>query len=85
MAVVRAQLSNIPIILASATPSLETMGNIERGKYKRLLLKNRFAGATLPQVQLVDMKGHSKHQWLSSQLVASIQTCLNNQNKSSSS
>jgi primosomal protein N' (replication factor Y) len=56
MAVLRASLAEIPIVLVSATPSLETIVNIARGRYDRVALPHRHAAAELPQVQLVDMR-----------------------------
>lgn len=56
MAVVRAQLNNIPIILASATPSLETHVNAEQGRYERIVLSKRFSDAALPDLSLVDLR-----------------------------
>ncbi len=56
MAIVRAHLEDAPIILASATPSIETMYNVKEGKYKYLNLPSRHAGAKMPDVHIVDMK-----------------------------
>jgi primosomal protein N' (replication factor Y) (superfamily II helicase) len=56
MAVVRARLNEAPAVLVSATPSLETMANVDAGRYRRLHLPARHGGATLPQVRLVDMR-----------------------------
>jgi primosomal protein N' (replication factor Y) (superfamily II helicase) len=56
MAVLRASLARIPVVLVSATPSLETVVNIARGRYARVSLPQRHAGAALPQVALVDMR-----------------------------
>ena len=56
MAVVRAHLEHVPIVLVSATPSLETETNCISGKYTRLLLKARHGGATLPPIETVDMR-----------------------------
>ncbi len=56
MAVVRAKLSNVPIVLASATPSLETMVNVQQGRYRRVELPARHGGAQLPEVHLVDLR-----------------------------
>jgi primosomal protein N' (replication factor Y) len=56
MAVVRAHFERIPILLASATPSLETMENVRNGKYRALHLPERFGSAGLPTVQLVDLR-----------------------------
>ncbi|MFQ5765491.1 MAG: primosomal protein N' [Rhodospirillales bacterium] len=56
MAVVRARLGDIPIVLVSATPSLETVVNAEGGRYGRLHLPDRHAGALLPEIDLIDMR-----------------------------
>jgi primosomal protein N' (replication factor Y) len=56
MAVVRARLSQAPAILVSATPSLETVANVEAGRYRRLHLPSRHGGATLPAVMAVDLR-----------------------------
>jgi primosomal protein N' (replication factor Y) len=56
MAVLRASLADIPIILVSATPSLETVVNIARGRYACVALPQRHAAAKLPAVRLVDLR-----------------------------
>jgi len=56
MAVLRASLAPIPIVLVSATPSLETVVNIARGRYQRVHLPRRHAEASLPAIALVDMR-----------------------------
>ncbi|PPQ31653.1 primosomal protein N' [Rhodopila globiformis] len=56
MAVVRARLSGCAAILVSATPSLETVINVETGRYAHLRLAARHAGARLPQISLVDLR-----------------------------
>lgn len=56
MAVVRAHLEQLPIVLVSATPSLETETNCQSGKYTRLLLTARHGGATLPPIETIDMR-----------------------------
>src|SRR5439155_1594202 len=56
MAVLRASLAQIPIVLVSATPSLETVVNIARGRYQRVSLPRRHAAAVLPAIALVDMR-----------------------------
>jgi primosomal protein N' (replication factor Y) len=56
MAVLRASLARIPVVLVSATPSLETVVNISRERYQRVQLPKRHAEASLPQVELVDMR-----------------------------
>ncbi len=56
MAVVRARLSEAPAILVSATPSLETLANVEAGRYRRLTLSARHGGASLPDVAAIDLR-----------------------------
>lgn len=56
MAVVRAHLGGIPICLVSATPSLETMHNAWNGRYEHLHLPDRFGGARLPDIEVIDMR-----------------------------
>jgi primosomal protein N' (replication factor Y) (superfamily II helicase) len=56
MAVVRARLSGCPAVLVSATPSLETVANVEAGRYAHLRLNSRHAGASLPKISLIDLR-----------------------------
>ena len=56
MAVVRAKLEGCPVVLASATPSIETRVNVERGRYRRVRLPERFGGRRLPDIQAIDMR-----------------------------
>ena len=58
MAVVRARLCEAPAILVSATPSLETLANVEAGRYRRVHLPVRHGGATLPEIELIDLRAH---------------------------
>ena len=55
VALMRAKISKIPILLSSATPSIESYFNQVRLKYSYLQLKNRFGGAKYPKVKIVDM------------------------------
>jgi primosomal protein N' (replication factor Y) len=56
MAVVRAHQGKIPIVLVSATPSLETIHNAWNGRYRHLHLPDRFGGARLPEIKVIDMR-----------------------------
>ena len=56
MAVLRASLAQIPIVLVSATPSLETVVNVSRGRYDRVHLPERHAQAVLPATAIIDMR-----------------------------
>ncbi len=56
MAVVRARIGEFPIVLASATPSLETLSNVRSGRYGCLTLHQRHGGAELPSIELLDLR-----------------------------
>jgi primosomal protein N' (replication factor Y) len=56
MAVVRAREADIPIVLASATPAVETEVNAQRGRYRRLSLPERFGGQHLPAIEPIDLR-----------------------------
>jgi len=56
MAVVRGHIAKIPVVLASATPSLETEVNARRGRYARLTLPERFGGQSMPTVEAIDLR-----------------------------
>lgn len=60
MAIWRAKEENIPIIMASATPSLETFANIKNGRYEHLTLGQRYGAAEMPTVHIIDKKEHPK-------------------------
>ena len=60
MAIVRAKIANCPIILASATPSMETWCNTVAGKYDHVSLPSRYAKAVMPDIQIVDMRAREK-------------------------
>ncbi|MBV9079174.1 MAG: primosomal protein N', partial [Methylobacteriaceae bacterium] len=56
MAVVRGRLEGCPVVLASATPSIETRVNAQRGRYVRLALPERYGGRRLPDIRAVDLR-----------------------------
>ena len=56
MAVVRAKLERIPCLLCSATPSLESIHNAQRGQYKRIMLTRRHGRAFLPEITTIDLR-----------------------------
>src|SRR5690606_38183174 len=78
MAVVRARLENCAAILASATPSIETRVNAEQGRYRRVVLSNRYGGRTLPHLHAIDMKaaGLPPGKWISPRLGAVVDQTL---------
>jgi primosomal protein N' (replication factor Y) len=59
MAVLRASIAGFPVVLASATPALESWANAEAGKYARLTLPARFGSAELPQMRAVDLRAEA--------------------------
>lgn len=56
MAVVRARLADFPVVLASATPSVESQVNAQQGRYRRVGLPSRFADAAMPSLGAIDMR-----------------------------
>jgi primosomal protein N' (replication factor Y) len=78
MAVVRGHLAQIPVILTSATPSLETMHNVETGRYRFLHLPDRHGVAQLPEVRLVDLRREPppRQSWLSPPLRDAVKATL---------
>jgi primosomal protein N' (replication factor Y) len=56
MAVVRARLCDCPAVLVSATPSLESVANVEAGRYRHLRLSTRHGGASMPSINLIDLR-----------------------------
>ena len=78
MAVVRARLSNAPAVLVSATPSLETLANVETGRYRRMTLEVRHGGATLPKVAAIDLRlaPPERGRFLSPPLVEAVRATL---------
>jgi len=81
MALYRAKLEKIPVVLASATPSLETLKNVQEEKYKVLKLNKRATGASLPTFHAVDLKGKELHEGLSKELLEATQTELDKGNQ----
>ncbi|MBX4335873.1 primosomal protein N' [Bartonella raoultii] len=70
MAVARGSFENFPVILSSATPSIESQANVLKGRYQKVHLPSRFKAAALPQLQVIDMRkgGVQKGRFISSVL-----------------
>jgi primosomal protein N' (replication factor Y) len=68
VAVKRAKDLNIPLLLGSATPSLESLVNASSGRYQHLHLSHRAGGARMPSFQLLDIRGHRLHDGISDRL-----------------
>ncbi|TIX51853.1 primosomal protein N' [Alteraurantiacibacter aquimixticola] len=78
VAVMRAHFERIPVILASATPALESLAMADQGIYEKLVLPSRFGGAQLPTIETVDLtkeKPPSQH-WLAPPLVEALKDRL---------
>ncbi|BBP02353.1 primosomal protein N' [Sulfuriferula nivalis] len=83
VAIIRAQQRNIPIMLGSATPALETWHNAQTGRYQRLSLTQRaISAATLPSIRLVDLRTQKCDAGISPALSAAIQQRLDLQQQS---
>jgi primosomal protein N' (replication factor Y) len=80
MAVVRANLGNFPIVLSSATPSVESRVNADRGRYRHLLLPARFGVSTAPEISAIDLKASppERGRWISPPLHMAIETAMTN-------
>ena len=78
MAVVRASIAQIPIILSSATPSVESEVNARRGRYKRLHLPERFGGQSLPSIEAIDLtkEGPPRGRFISPRLAEAVKIAL---------
>lgn len=74
MAVLRASICGAQVVLASATPSLESWANAEAGKYTRLDLTARFGAAVMPQMRAIDMRSETlpASRWISPSLQAAV-------------
>ncbi|MGR3467598.1 MAG: primosomal protein N', partial [Shimia sp.] len=74
MAVLRAHLNGAQVVLASATPSLESWANAEAGKYARVTLTSRFGDAVMPEMRAIDMRADNlpAGKWLSPTLTRAI-------------
>lgn len=76
LAVRRAQLENIPVVLGSATPSLESLTNAQNGRYRLLTLSARAAGASLPLFRLIDLRQQRLQEGFSESLLVAMQAIL---------
>jgi primosomal protein N' (replication factor Y) len=76
LAVLRARLAGVPIVLGSATPALETLHNALTGRYSRLALPRRAAAALPPRVALIDLREHAVKAGLATPVVQAIERHL---------
>jgi primosomal protein N' (replication factor Y) len=78
MAVVRGSIAKIPVVLASATPSVESEVNARRGRYRHVHLPERFGGAHLPSIETIDMRreGPPRGRFISPRLAEAVAVSL---------
>ncbi len=78
MAVVRGHIAKIPVLLASATPSVETEVNARRSRYRRLHLPERFGGQHMPAIEAIDLRqeGPPPGRFVAPRLAQAVQTAL---------
>lgn len=82
MAIVRAKIEGFPVILSSATPSLESVMNVRSGRYERVFLPERYKGAKMPSIKIIDMRKNSSEKisgersWLSRDLSIGIKETI---------
>jgi primosomal protein N' (replication factor Y) len=78
MAVVRGNLGKFPVVLASATPSIESHVNALVGRYRHAILPGRFSGIAMPDVSLIDLKAEKLEpgKWLAQRLVGAMHETL---------
>ena len=84
MAVVKSSIEKIPLLLVSATPSLETTYNVLANKYSRVTLENKYKNLPLPDIKIINMKKEKlqKNQWISETLRNAILENLKNKKQS---
>ncbi|MDX2263527.1 MAG: primosomal protein N' [Hyphomicrobiales bacterium] len=78
MAVARGWLGKCAVVLASATPSIDSIVNVRRGRYNHIRLEERFAGAAMPNIEAIDMRidKPERGRWLSPRLVDAVNETL---------
>jgi primosomal protein N' (replication factor Y) len=78
MAVVRGHIAQIPVVLSSATPSVETEVNARRGRYRRLHLPERFGGQHLPHIEAIDLtrEGPPRGRFIAPRLAEAVRTAI---------
>ena len=72
LAVIRARRAGCPVVLGSATPSFESLRNVEMGRYRRLWLRQRAGGAQPPEIRLLDIRDQPLRSGLSDPLLREI-------------
>ena len=78
VAIWRAKYHSCPVLLGSATPSLESMARAEKGVYQLLVLKERVNGKSLPNVEIIDMNKEAKNgtSHITNRLLGEVSSCI---------
>ena len=76
LAQVRGKALDVPVVLGSATPSLESLANVESGRYRALHLSSRPGAARLPEFRFIDLRGKRLNGGLSEELVKAVRDCV---------
>ena len=83
-AVMRAKFEEIPVILSSATPAIESRHMVELGRYREVSLPERFAGASMPTIRAIDLTQDppTRGRWLAPELVSELEANLDREEQS---
>lgn len=78
VAVMRARFEAVPVVLASATPALESLQMADSGRYERVVLPDRFGGATMPAISIINLceSQPERGRWLAPVLVEALKDRL---------
>lgn len=84
VSVIRARFEQAPVILASATPALESMQLADAGTYQRIELPDRFGGAQLPEISVIDLREEppERGRWLAPRLIEEMRARLERREQS---
>jgi len=77
VAIMRAKMANLPVVLGSATPSMESLHNVNKSKFRKLQLTVRAGDAHPPSINIIDMRGQRMIDAISQTLLEAIETRLN--------
>lgn len=81
LAIMRAYQAKIPVVLGSATPSLESLDNLKRRRYNLLRLSQRAGAAQTPRIQLIDVRSHPLEAGISPPMLAALRHHLGQGNQ----
>jgi primosomal protein N' (replication factor Y) len=81
LAIWRAKHNRIPVVLGSATPSVESLYNVQQGRFTRIEMPQRAGEASPPKLHLLDMRSQPMHEGLTDRLLQIAQQHLDNNNQ----